>query len=148
MELIIYFQTCKNIRICKQYKACEFDMNTLRKHSPRLYMAWLPMTLSVLDMIVFWSGARWRPRRLFRKFTVRFWPIRIKLIIGSLYFSWQLGCLHGRHSSSMGNPLHPNISMHILHTVFYIFPEVLTRRICFPIKRFLPCWPFPLFSLP
>ena len=25
------------------------------------------------------------------------------------------------------NPLHPNISMHILHTVLYTFPEVLTR---------------------
>ena len=26
--------------------------------------------------------------------------------------------------------LHPNISMHILHSVLYTFPEVLTRRIC------------------
>ena len=26
------------------------------------------------------------------------------------------------------NPLHPNISMQILHTVLYTFPEVLTRR--------------------
>ena len=25
------------------------------------------------------------------------------------------------------NPLHPNISMHNLHTVLYAFPEVLTR---------------------
>ena len=29
------------------------------------------------------------------------------------------------------NPLHPNIRMHILHTVLYIFPNVLTRRIFF-----------------
>ena len=36
------------------------------------------------------------------------------------------------------NPLHPNISMHILHTVLYTFPKVLTRRICLPIKSFLP----------
>ena len=28
------------------------------------------------------------------------------------------------------NPLHPNISMHILHTVLYTFRKVLTRRIC------------------
>ena len=28
------------------------------------------------------------------------------------------------------NPLHPNISMHILHTILYRFPKVLTRRIC------------------
>ena len=27
------------------------------------------------------------------------------------------------------NPLHPNISKHILHTVLYTFPKVLTRRI-------------------
>ena len=29
------------------------------------------------------------------------------------------------------NPLHPNISMHILHTVLYTFPEVLTRGTVF-----------------
>ena len=29
------------------------------------------------------------------------------------------------------NPLHPNISIHILYTLlFYTFPLVLTRRIC------------------
>ena len=28
------------------------------------------------------------------------------------------------------NPLHPNISMHIIHTVPYAFLKVLTRRIC------------------
>ena len=27
-------------------------------------------------------------------------------------------------------PLHPNISIHILHTVLYTLPKVLTRRIC------------------
>ena len=28
------------------------------------------------------------------------------------------------------NLLHPNISMHILHTVLMAFPKALTRRIC------------------
>ena len=28
------------------------------------------------------------------------------------------------------NPLHPNIIMHILHTVLYTIAKVLTRRIC------------------
>ena len=28
------------------------------------------------------------------------------------------------------NPLHPNISLYILHTVLCEFPEVLARRIC------------------
>ena len=31
------------------------------------------------------------------------------------------------------NTLHPNISIHILHTVLNTFPEVLTRRICLTI---------------
>ena len=34
---------------------------------------------------------------------------------------------------SLFNPLHPNISMHILHTFIYTFPKVLTRRICLAI---------------
>ena len=34
------------------------------------------------------------------------------------------------------NPLHPNISMLILHNTLYFFPEVLTRRICSTIKSF------------
>ena len=32
------------------------------------------------------------------------------------------------------NPSHPNISMHILHTVLHIFLKVLTRRKCLTIK--------------
>ena len=28
------------------------------------------------------------------------------------------------------HPLHPNISIHILHTILFIFPKVLTGRIC------------------
>ena len=32
------------------------------------------------------------------------------------------------------NPLHPNISMHILHTVLHTFLKVLKRRICFTVK--------------
>ena len=34
------------------------------------------------------------------------------------------------------NPLHPNISMHILLTVLYTFPRVLTRRICLTVDSF------------
>ena len=34
------------------------------------------------------------------------------------------------------NPLHPNISMHILHNVLYTFPKMLTRRIWLTIKSF------------
>ena len=38
---------------------------------------------------------------------------------------------------SLVNPLHPNISMHILHTVLYTFPKRLARRICLTIKSCL-----------
>ena len=34
------------------------------------------------------------------------------------------------------NPLHPNISLHILHTVLYTFPMVLKRRICLTVTSF------------
>ena len=44
------------------------------------------------------------------------------------------------------NPLHPNISMHILHTVLFSFPSVLTGRICLIIKRFFSRLSSPLFS--
>ena len=35
------------------------------------------------------------------------------------------------------NPLHPNISVHILHTALYTFLMSLTRRICLTIKSFM-----------
>ena len=44
------------------------------------------------------------------------------------------------------NFIHPNINMHILHTVLYTFPKVLTRRICFTVKSFLS-WLTFLFIL-
>ena len=37
---------------------------------------------------------------------------------------------------SLLNPFQPSISMHILHTVLYTFPKVLTKRICLAIKSF------------
>ena len=37
------------------------------------------------------------------------------------------------------NPLHPKVSMHILHTVSYPFPQVLTRRFCRIIKSSYTC---------
>ena len=46
------------------------------------------------------------------------------------------------------NPLHPNISLHILLTVLYTFPKVLIRRICLIIKSFPSWWSFLVFSWP
>ena len=42
------------------------------------------------------------------------------------------------------NPLHPNIRIHILHTVLYTFPKLLTRRICLTINILLSRLSFPL----
>ena len=41
------------------------------------------------------------------------------------------------------NPLQPNISVYILHTVLFTFPKVLTRRICLTIKSLFSWWSFP-----
>ena len=49
-------------------------------------------------------------------------------------------------TSTSLSPLHPNVSMHILHTVLYTSPKMLTRRICWTIKTFFSWWLFPLFS--
>ena len=46
---------------------------------------------------------------------------------------------------SLFNPLHPNISMHILHTFIYTFLKVLTRRICLAIVA-TPYSKYSLFS--
>ena len=40
------------------------------------------------------------------------------------------------HLSTQINPLHPNISINILHTVLCTFSKVLKRRICLTIKSF------------
>ena len=49
---------------------------------------------------------------------------------------------------TLNNSIHPNISMHKLHTVLYTFPRVLNGRICIKINSFF-CWlSFPLFLWP
>ena len=51
-------------------------------------------------------------------------------------------CHINQHLSATGiagkmllNPLHPNISMHILYTVFYTNLMVLTWKICLSINK-------------
>ena len=41
------------------------------------------------------------------------------------------------------NPLRPNVIIHILHTVLYTYPKVLTINICLLIKSFFCCASFP-----
>ena len=62
-------------------------MITLRNHAPRSYMTWLPVTLTWLLVTLTWllhNLQLWRHKRWFRKFTVRFRPIR-KEIASSMY---------------------------------------------------------------
>ena len=46
-----------------------------------------------------------------------------------------LDCLTSLNFSLL-NSLHPNISMHSLHTLLSMFPKVLTRRIWSTIRSF------------
>ena len=48
----------------------------------------------------------------------------------------ETSCIHQNNASQLSNPLLPNISIHILHTVLCTFTKVLTRRICLTIKSF------------
>ena len=48
--------------------------------------------------------------------------------------------------SRVVNPLHPNISMHILNTFLYTFSKMLTARFCLIIKTFFSRWLFPSVS--
>ena len=68
----------------KQHKAHELDMITLNNHALQWCMTWLPMTLSVCDMIIVQSTAKWRHRHIFQKFTVCFRPTS-KEIASSMY---------------------------------------------------------------
>ena len=48
----------------------------------RADLSWV--LLEIIDMIIVKSAAKWRPMRLFQKFTVQFRPIR-KEIVGWMY---------------------------------------------------------------
>ena len=50
--------------------------------------------------------------------------------------------------TSLLNSLHTNIGMHFLHTVSYMFPKVLSRRISQTIQGFFSFRSFSLFSWP
>ena len=56
--------------------------------------------------------------------------------VDKIYILTHALCFYLCFSCNILNPLHPNISMHILHTILYIFPLVQTGRICLTIKSF------------
>ena len=63
----------------------QLDMITLRNHALQSCTTWLPVTLTWL----LYNLQLWRHRRWFRKFTIRFRPIR-KEIVNSMYNNKQL----------------------------------------------------------
>ena len=70
--------------------------------------------------------------------------------------TWIWKKAHGVHRSTcitvsfsdFFNRLRPNIRMHILHTVFFLFSVVLIKRICFTPKTVFACLSFHFFSWP
>ena len=56
-----------------------------------------------------------------------------------LLWSYRVSISDTQWTTSILNLLHSNIIMHILHTCLYIFPKVLTRRICLTIKNLFSC---------
>ena len=70
------------------------------------------------------------------------WMIKI-VKVNKLYLNSLLVSIEQSVYNFFLNPLLPNISMHILHTVLYTFPEALTRRICIKIKSFISWGSFP-----
>ena len=69
------------------------------------------------------------------------WRLHLLVILSSLKYN-NSTVTNGRTwrvQSLKLTPPHPNIIMHILHTVLYVFPKVLTRRICLTIQSFCRC---------
>ena len=60
-------------------------------------------------------------------------------VVSSLFLVTQVVAYYNNYLQLLLNPLLPNISMYILHTLLYKLPKVLTRRICVIIKSFFSC---------
>ena len=92
------------------------------------------------------TGKTFRPAKCLKK---KFATRRLALITTQLKsFRWNK--IHSFHiiliqfkkkklvpRKELLNPLHPNINMHILHTIIHTFLIILKRRICLKIKSFV-----------
>ena len=99
------------------------------------------------------TGKTFRPAKcLKKKFATRrlaFYPV-IFILITTQLKSFRWNKIHSFHiiliplkkkklvpRKELLNPLHPNINMHILHTIIHTFLIILKRRICLEIKSFV-----------
>ena len=64
------------------------------------------------------------------------WLLKSILPLEISHFEHPLPSPLPKKNCSYINPPHPNINIHIFHTVLYTFTKVLTRRICLTIKSF------------
>ena len=62
-------------------------------------------------------------------------------LTGSKYLQSSSQCKQSPLKQTIMNPLHPNISMHILHTVLYTFLNILPRRILWQDTHHGPLYP-------
>ena len=122
---------------------CNLDIpKILQRRSKWWWKSWKQARLPLLELF---KAQQWKLTEIEELYSYLalniFWVISLSFL--SLYSVSSLENL--QHPLS---PIHPNINMHILHTVLYTFLKVLMRRICLTIKSFLACWSFPLFSWP
>ena len=72
----------------------------------------------------------------------------VTLLIKKLFIPWRWLASGCHVLQSLFHPLHPNASLHMLHTLLQTFPKVLIKRICLTIKSFFSWWSFPLIWWP
>ena len=100
-----------------------------------VFITWSLLELIALDHIL--NGLLFACRLLYSCSNLSVLPLSYYILLGGekQYVP--------KYLSKTQNPI---ISMHILHTVLYTCPKVLTRRICSAIKSFFMCWSYPQFS--
>ena len=76
---------------------------------------------------------------------VVFDPFRMMLykILNALGLELGKDLWKGKDIWSFSTLYHPNISIHILQTIFHTFRSLLIRRSCFTIKSLFSWWSFP-----
>ena len=134
------------------------DLSTMKQHSVtystgrekkvcKIFYFWIQIEREDFDLKKFllfsykWKSWNYLQHKLF-------WPLGHSVAKNLRHRGRALtrgGCLH-KELRWVLKPLHPNISIHNLHTVLCTFINVLTRRICPTIKSFSRWWSFPLFS--
>ena len=133
LEFIVYFNLLSNDSVCCLFHAFQnlvndrYEIaNSLNKIS--LVVKRTPTFFNLIStqpnqrcFLIIWFITKMKT--IFMEWIIPFDKLTVYINI-SIYCNWSCGII---------NPLHPNISTHVLHTLLYTFPLVLTRRIYFTI---------------